>query len=91
VAVIDNYFKKHNLQQPTFDVDSPKELPSDVNVQRAWMLLIEKVSAVANLATGAADHLLWHQMTVSRSTGLNRQKRTNPENRKGMMAPPCIS
>lgn len=69
VAVIDDYLKKHNLQQPTFDVDSPKELPPDANVQRARMLLIEKATALANLATGSADDLLWHQMTVSTSTG----------------------
>jgi hypothetical protein len=64
VAVIDSYLKENDLPQPTFDVDSPRELPHDPNVQRARMLLIEKASALANLATGAADHLLWQQMIV---------------------------
>jgi len=79
VAVIDKYLKEHNLPQPTFDADSPLELPLDADVQRARMLLIEQASALANLATGAADHLRWHCMNVSRNNfiggvaQLNRQ------------------
>nr|7BQO_A Chain A, HpiI [Hymenoscyphus scutula]7BQP_A Chain A, HpiI [Hymenoscyphus scutula] len=62
VDVIDSYLKKHNLQQPSFEVDSPSELPLDANVQRARLKLIETATSLANLAIGSADHLRWHCM-----------------------------
>ncbi|KAF1993359.1 S-adenosyl-L-methionine-dependent methyltransferase [Amniculicola lignicola CBS 123094] len=63
VNIIDTYLKEHNLPQPSFDVDSPTELPIDPNVQRARLKLIEAGGALENLATGSADHLRWRCMT----------------------------
>jgi hypothetical protein len=65
VGIIDSYLKQNNLPQPSFAVDSPSELPLDADVQRARLKLIETSSALANLATGSADHLRWRCMSVS--------------------------
>ncbi|KAE8383474.1 O-methyltransferase-domain-containing protein [Aspergillus bertholletiae] len=62
VKVIDSYLTEHDLPQPTFAPDSPRELPLDASVQRARMLLIETAMALSNLAIGAADNLRWHCM-----------------------------
>ncbi|RYO88689.1 hypothetical protein DL766_004431 [Monosporascus sp. MC13-8B] len=64
VDVIDSYLTKHNLPQPSFAADSPTGLPDTAEVQRARLLLIETASALANLATGSADHLRWHMMNA---------------------------
>ena len=66
VDIIDAYLKENNLEQPSFDVNSPTELPTDPKVQRARLNLIEAGGALENLATGSADHLRWRCMTVSR-------------------------
>ncbi|RYP81239.1 hypothetical protein DL769_002069 [Monosporascus sp. CRB-8-3] len=65
VDVIDTYLTKHNLPQPSFAADSPTGLPGTADVQRARLLLIETASALANLATGSADHLRWHMMNIN--------------------------
>ncbi|RYP05066.1 hypothetical protein DL765_009961 [Monosporascus sp. GIB2] len=68
VNVIDSYLTKHNLPQPSFAADSPTGLPDTAEVQQARLLLIETASALANLATGSADHLRWHMMNHTTSS-----------------------
>lgn len=65
VDIIDGYLTLHNLEQPSFAPDSPAELPDNADVQRARLRLIEKASALASLAIGAADHLRWQSLIVS--------------------------
>lgn len=64
VDVINKYLTQHNLPQPSFEPDSPTELPLNSDVQRARLLLIEKAAALTNLAIGSADHLRWHMLNA---------------------------
>ena len=62
-----SYIQKHDLPNPSFDVDGPPTFPvpaDDVKLQKSRMMLFKASQDLASLALGPVETLRWQAWNV---------------------------